>query len=952
MYCQSLLKLWLFLVFFGSIHLKSSLLAQVIPDRTLSNENSIVNPNAIIKDTRVDLIEGGAIRGDNLFHSFRNFNIPDGGNIYFATPDNIANIITRVTGNNSSEIFGTLGVNGNANLFLLNPHGIIFGENSALDLSGSFLATTGDRYIFSNNFEYSASNPESPPLLTINLPLGLQMGNNPQAIINRSRFSNSEDLLEGLAISSQETLSLVGGEVLLEGGYLSTSLGNLDIGSVGGNNKINLQSNSRGWNLGYEEVTVFEDININNQGGIDGGELGGSNVTLTGKNISLGYSVERLATIGYDLEDFFTLEALPRLNELGSDFINIAANNSHNQVPSKIFINASDTFSIINAGGIDLDTTGTGDAGILDIIADSVVFYRGGLTSSSLENSSGNAGTVVFNVGRMSIQNGGGGVNTFGSGDGGVLELNIANDLKIQFGGFGADTFDTGDGGRIKINANNLDVIYGGAGVNTVGSGNGGVLELNITNDLKIQFGGFGANTFDTGNGGSIEIQTKVLDLNNGGIGVNAGNIGQGGQIEIQAETIFLENSEIASKSGTEEDIVDFDRQQLQAQFGQRDGGNAGLISIAANSIFLKDGGKINTTTIGRGNAGTIDLKVDRLQLQGDENTAITSSTDASGNGGNINIIAGDLIITGEAGIFANVNPNEDIPVDLTNDSIGNAGDIYLQAKNTIQLEDKGRISVDGGNEGGSGNISLTAREIDLQGESIISATVELGNEGNIVLNADNLFLDDRSQITTNATNNSTGGNIAISLEDNLVMKANSQVVSNAVAGRGGSILIRTKGLFRTFNSTIEASSEFGIDGSVRVDTFDGNSTSALIRLPDNPVDPSHYLTAGCGLDSNDSLIDVGRGGLPTNLSRVTIPNQLLPDLEIKNTRELAKFSKDGRIPNSDRFSLHKNPITEAATWKINRQGNIELIPNLVSRQTLTWNNGDRQCLQNIGIDN
>ncbi len=90
----------------------------------------------------------------------------------------IENILGRVTGANSSEILGTLGVLGNADLFLINPNGIIFGENARLDVAGSFVGTTADSVVFDNDFEFSASNPQAPPLLTVNVPMGLQYGNN------------------------------------------------------------------------------------------------------------------------------------------------------------------------------------------------------------------------------------------------------------------------------------------------------------------------------------------------------------------------------------------------------------------------------------------------------------------------------------------------------------------------------------------------------------------------------------------------------------------------------------------------------------------------------------------------------------------------------------------------------------------------------------------------------
>ncbi|MEO0925367.1 MAG: filamentous hemagglutinin N-terminal domain-containing protein, partial [Cyanobacteria bacterium J06643_13] len=115
----------------------------------MSNESSVIVEDAAINQNQiVDLIEGGATRDKTLFHSFQEFNVLLNQQIYFANPNGIEQIVTRVTGNNPSNILGTLGINGSANLFLLNPNGILFGKNATLDLQGSLLATTAESVIF------------------------------------------------------------------------------------------------------------------------------------------------------------------------------------------------------------------------------------------------------------------------------------------------------------------------------------------------------------------------------------------------------------------------------------------------------------------------------------------------------------------------------------------------------------------------------------------------------------------------------------------------------------------------------------------------------------------------------------------------------------------------------------------------------------------------------------
>jgi len=146
-----------------------SVLAQIVPDNTLGAEGSVVTPNVNIQGIQGDQIDGGATRGANLFHSFGEFNVGEGRGAYFANPTGIENILTRVTGGNPFNILGRLGVLGGANLFLLNPNGIVFGPSASLDVQGSFIATTANAIQFSNGEVFSASTPSAPSsLLTVN----------------------------------------------------------------------------------------------------------------------------------------------------------------------------------------------------------------------------------------------------------------------------------------------------------------------------------------------------------------------------------------------------------------------------------------------------------------------------------------------------------------------------------------------------------------------------------------------------------------------------------------------------------------------------------------------------------------------------------------------------------------------------------------------------------------
>ena len=221
----------------------NSVMAQLKPitDNTLGDEGSIVTPDQI-NGLPGDRISGGAQRGGNLFHSFQAFSIDEGRAVYFANPTGVENILGRVTGGGGSEILGRLGVLGEANLFLINPNGIIFGPNASLDIGGSFLATTADGVGFGEQGWFSATTPEAPsPLLTINPSAFFFSQISTGDIAVRATTPIDSALASfGLSVGVGENLALLGGDITIEGGGLNASGGRIDLGAVEGAGTVRL----------------------------------------------------------------------------------------------------------------------------------------------------------------------------------------------------------------------------------------------------------------------------------------------------------------------------------------------------------------------------------------------------------------------------------------------------------------------------------------------------------------------------------------------------------------------------------------------------------------------------------------------------------------------------------------------------------------------------------------
>ena len=175
---------------------------QISPDGTLPT-------NVTGADGRNFTIDGGAQVGGNLFHSFRDFSVPTGGSAFFNNGGDINNIINRVTGGNFSNIDGLLRANGAANLFLINPAGIVFGPNARLDIGGSFMGTTASGLLFADGAEFGVLDGSGTPLLTVNQPVGLRFRGNEGGIVNRSVHVDGTGARVGLRVPDGQSLSLI-----------------------------------------------------------------------------------------------------------------------------------------------------------------------------------------------------------------------------------------------------------------------------------------------------------------------------------------------------------------------------------------------------------------------------------------------------------------------------------------------------------------------------------------------------------------------------------------------------------------------------------------------------------------------------------------------------------------------------------------------------------------------
>ena len=678
----------------------ASFLAQITPDGSL--------PTTVEPQGENELnINGGEREGNNLFHSFEEFSVPEGIEAVFENSPDIENIFTRITGNSVSNINGILRTQGGANFFLVNPNGIIFSENARLDIGGSFIATTGNSIQFEDGTEF-ASSAEEKPILTVSVPIGVQFDGNSGAIaVNGSGNQiNSDSPLAplkfnqrptGLSVSSAKTLALLGNGINLNGGVINSSAnGQIYLTSIN-SGVVSINQTKNKLSLIDDNVTNYQDVNLDRQSLVDAsGEQTGT-VFLVGKNV----------------------------NVLGRSFV--LSQNQGNLPAGSLNIQASESFTVSGRSqqsdvrsNIRSENFNIGEGADINITANRVLFQNGARIRS----------------------------NSFGEASGGDIKINAFNSIQLSApSSVIATTFAEGNAGNVSLSTSQLRVDASGINSSTNGTGNGGTLDVKadlveIVGTSSTDRASIATTSFGAGNADDLTLNTKKLRVIDGaslssssfGTG-NAGNLTVNASELIEVQGKSNNSSTTSNPESTIRAAVQTVPPPARKVLGLPDipSGDGGNVTITTPILNIIQEGVVTVENQGTGTGGTLNISAEQLNLE--EAGKITAATE-SGTGGSINLNTDNIQI------------NENSTITATAENNGDGGNINIK---TTSLVAKKNSEVTANAFGGrGGNIDINAEGLFLfdSPENIFSASSELGIDGEIQIDTPDINLQKELELS------------------------------------------------------------------------------------------------------------------------------------------------------------------------------------------------------------
>jgi filamentous hemagglutinin family protein len=888
--------------------------AQMTLDGSLGPQKVLTGPDYQIP------AEVGQMRGGNLFHSFGEFNVHTGESATFTGPPGIENVLNRVTGGQPSHIDGLLRSEiAGANLYLLNPNGVLFGPNASLSVKGSFHVSTADFLRLGDGGMFYA-NLSGDSVLTMAPPSAFGfLRHHPASIAIQE---------SALAVSPEgETLSLVGGDIEVVGGSLEAPSGQIRLVSVASAGEAVVSSVNQTPNLNVASFERLGKVDISRGARVDVSGAGAGTVVIRGGRLlveNANVFADTLgdkngAEIGIDIEvadDVAVTNGNITTDDIGAGDagdIRISAGSvemSHGVIGSRAFL-------------------GTGDGGNVNITTDSLNMQEEALIETATF-SEGRAGDLVVDGATVTLTDGAQiSSSTFGPGQGGTVTVTASGALTLTGSsldgtspsGIAAQSVGQSDragaAGAVVIEGATVTLTDGAViSSSTFGPGPGGTVTVTASGALTLTGsspdGALSSGIFaqaegrDAGAGaaGAVVVEGATVTLTDGAqISSSTFGPGQGGTVTVTASgALTLTGS---SPDGTFPSGI-----AAQAEGRNAGAGAAGAVVVEGETVTLTDGAVISSTTFGPGPGGTVTVTAtDTVALTGQRSGLFTNAKGA-GAGGDIVVAATAMTLTGGAAVSGStsgsgqggtvaVRATASVAVSGQNSGLfttaedrGEGGDILLEARD-LRLTEGAVISAESSGTSAAGDLRLTVTDTFQSAGSAVTTEATQADGGNIELTARTMVRLRDSEITaTVGGGEGAGGNITIDPE--FVILQDSRIQANAVGGPGGNIAIDAGVLLADPSSRISATSARNVDGEITIQAVIADLSGDLVPLP-------HQLLPAAALSRNRCAAQLREGTVSSFVLRdrdglAATPDQLLPSrLSLEAVAETGAASAEHR---------------------------------------------------------
>ena len=782
--------------------------------------------------------EGGA----NLFHSFGEFGVPTNNiaNFLNETALHTDNILARITGGDISTIFGTIRTTGfsNANLFLMNPNGFLFGPNATVNVGGMATFTTAEYMRLTDGGRFNANpNTTAADLLTA-APLAA-FG----FIGSAHAFDFEGGQLKVAGGTDEGTgITLVGGDINLVPDHSGTPSGitapgrQIRLTSVAaGPDEVAADTGMQAPGMTLGTITLGQGTVLSSGNPSFGGGSGGAVSIRSGQFIATGAQILTSPTVGSMGEGGTVTIAVGDGATLANSTIDtssVSANGNGGAVSiaaSKLTL--QDSTIRTNALGNGL-TAITGGGGLVNLEGISSVSLMNSTISTETADTAGNAGVVTIAAPTLTIQGG-----TIATSTSVTLNPLAGNAGDIEIAGA---TVSISDFARLESFASSPETFSRAGTIRIISTEN--ILVANETSMLNT--------TASRANAGNIEMVSKhVTIMGKSTLGSETLGPGDGGSVKITgAESIALESGSIISTNSA---------------FAVENQGPAGHIDFNTQRLTVTGGSKATSSTFHNGASGTItveDTNSPALSVLIDgSGSGLFTDSQGTGKGGSISLNANTVTLQNGGTLSATTSGTE---------ATATGGSITVETTDHVTMTGGASITASSTGPGNAGTIKINAGQQFEMRESSITTQATKASGGNIDIRAIDRVRLVNSEISSSVQGGSStaGGNITI--DPNVVVLQGSQVIAQAVQGTGGNITITTPLFLADSDSLVSASSQLGVNGTVTIQSPTSNLSGSLGPLTSKPSQAQALLTQRCAALASgqaSSFVVAGREYLPAD---------------------------------------------------------------------------------------